>query len=302
MDIREMKYIDMIAQTRSITKAAQKLHISQPALHKALRKVEEELNTAFFYRKGHEVLPTDTGLTVLEYIRRTLDSLNEMQEKVMKIQSLASGSITIGFPAVVGTLFLAQALVDFQTAYPGISLKIQEAGANELSTLVENGTLDMAILVRPVAHQSLSEIPLLQGQVVAGVTQKHPWFGRPSVTIEDFTSVPFNTYSADFSVHTQLMDLFKEKSITPHIGFSGSSSEFLCQISMLSNGILVLPGPIIEAICKDQMGLIPFAPAFPWELCLAFRKNSYLSTSAEALIRHLQAHFELPHPAATDGN
>lgn len=291
MDIREMKYIDMIAHTRSLTKAAQKLHISQPALYKSLRKVEAEFNTTFFYRKGHESLPTDTGLIVLDYIRRTLESLEEMQERVQEIQTLQGGSVTFGFPAVVGTLYLPQALINFQNAYPNVSLKTVEAGANELSALVENGTLDMAILVRPVAHHSLSEIPLLQDQVVAGVTRKHPWFGRSSISIEDFASVSFNTFSPDFSVHTQLMGLFKENSITPHISFSGSNSEFLCQISMLSNGILVLPRPIIESICKDQMALIPFTPAFPWELSLAFRKNSYLSTSAEALVKHLQEHF-----------
>jgi len=291
MDIREMKYIDMIAQTKSMTKAAQNLHISQPALHKSLRKVEEEFNTTFFYRKGHEALPTDTGLVVLEYVRRTVESLNEMQERISEIQNLKSGSVTIGFPAVVGTLYLPQALINFQKTYPNISLNIQEAGANELSMLVENGTLDMAILVRPVTHQSLSEIPLLQDQVVAGVTRDHPWFDRSHITIEDFESVSFNTFGPDFSVHTQLMNLFRGKNIMPHIGFSGSSSEFLCQISMLSNGIVVLPRPIIESICQDQMALIPFAPTFPWELSLAFRKNSYLSTSAKALIQHLQEHF-----------
>ncbi len=291
MDIREMKYIDMIAHTRSLTKAAQNLHISQPALYKSLRKVEAEYNTTFFYRKGHESLPTDTGQIVLEYIRLTLESLEEMQEKVHQIQTLRGGSVTFGFPAVVGTLYLPQALINFQNAYPNVSLKLVEAGANELSALVENGTLDMAILVRPVSHHSLSEIPLLQDQVVAGVTRKHPWFGRSSVSIEDFENVPFNTFSPDFSVHTQLMDRFKESGVTPRIGFSGSNSEFLCQISMLSGGILVLPRPIIESICKDQMGLIPFAPAFPWELSLAFRKDTYLSTVAEALIKHLQKHF-----------
>ncbi len=291
MDIREMKYIETIAQTRSITKAAQKLHISQPALHKSLRKVEEEFHTTFFYRKGHESLPTDTGLVVLEYAKRTLNNLKEMQEKVQEIQNLKSGRVTLGFPAIIGTLYLPQALINFQKAYPDITLKTLEAGANELSTLVENGILDMAILVRPVNHRSLSEIPLLQNQVVAGVTRNHPWYHRSHVTIEDFESVSFNTYCSDFSIHTQLMELFKEKNITPHIGFSGSSSDFLCQISILSDGILVLPRPVIESICKDQMVPIPFDPAFPWELSLAFRKNSYLSTSAKALIRHLQEHF-----------
>lgn len=291
MDIREMKYIETIAQTRSMTKAAEKLHISQPALHKSLRKAEAELGTAFFYRRGHESLPTDTGLVVLEHIRNILHSLDEMQQKVQEVRDLRAGKVTIGFPAVVGTLYLPQALVDFQKAYPEIALQTVEVGANELSTLVENGSLDMAILVRPVAHHALDEIPLMQDEVVVGITPEHPWSGRSQVMIGDLESVSFNTYHADFSIHTQLMERFREKNITPRMGFCGGSSEFLCQISMLSGDVLVLPRPIIKAICGDRMATIPFRPSFPWELSLAFRKNAYLSTSAKALIEHLQAHF-----------
>ena len=291
MDIREMKYIEAIAQTRSMIKAAEKLHISQPALHKSLRKTEAEFGTTFFYRKGHESLPTDTGLVVLEYIQTILLSLNDMYKKVQEVQNLQSGKVTIGFPAVVGTLYLPQVLLDFQKKYPGITFKTVEAGANELSTLLENGTLDMAILVRPVAFDSLSEIPLMQDEVVVGVSPDHPWANRGHITIEDLKSVVFHTYRPDFSIHTQLMDRFEEKNITPHLGFCGASSEFLCQIGMLSGGVLILPRPVIKAICGDRMATVPFAPAFPWELSLAFRKNAYLSTGTKALIRHLQKHF-----------
>lgn len=291
MDIREMKYIDMIAQTRSMSKAAQRLYISQSALHKALHKVEAELNTTLFYRKGHESLPTDTGLIVLEYASRIMNSLDEMNEKIRETQNLKAGNVTIGFPSVVGTLYLPQILINFQKKYPDINLKTIEAGANDLCTLVENGTLDMAIVVRPVNSLALSEIPLLQDQVVAGVNKGHPWTTRNHITIQDFEHVSFNTYEPSFSVHTQLMELFKANDITPHIDFCGGSSEFLCQITTLSNGILVLPRPIIASICKDQMALLPFNPSFPWELSLAFRKNSYLSIGAKVLIQHLQEHF-----------
>jgi len=291
MDIRELKYIDTIAKTRSLTKAAEQLHISQPALHKSLHKVEDELNAPLFYRKGHEALPTDTGLIVLEYTNRILTSLNEMKEKVLEIQNLKAGNVTIGFPSVIGTLYLPQILINFQKKYPDIKLKTVEAGANELCSLIENGTLDMAVVVRPVSSQTLSEIPLLLDQVVVGVNKDHPWAKRSQVSIQDFESVSFNTYEPNFSVHTQLMELFKANNITPHIDFCGGSSEFLCQITTLSNGILVLPRPIIASICKDQMALIPFSPAFTWELSLAFRKNSYLSIGAKVLIQHLQEYF-----------
>lgn len=291
MDIREMKYIIMIAETKNMTKAAQKLYISQPALHKALRKVEDELHTTLFYRKGHECFPTDTGLIVLHYINRILDSTNEMKEKILDIQNLKQGNVTIGFPSVVGTLYLPQILIDFQKKYPNISLKTIEAGANELCVLVENGTLDAAIVVRPVRSQSLSEIPLLQDQIVVGINNEHPWAKRSHVTIRDFENVSFNTFDPSFSVHTQLLDLFKINKVSPNIDFCGSSSEFLCEITALSNGIVILPRPIIKSICQDQMALIPFKPTISWELSLAFRKNSYISIAAKVLIKHLQEYF-----------
>jgi len=293
MDIRELKYIDMIARTRHMSKAAEGLYISVPALHKTLQKVESEVNAKLFYRNGHELLPTDIGEIVLEYAHRIFDAMVEMDETISETQNLRKGNVSIGFPSVVGTLYLPNVLINFQKNYPNILLKTIEGGADDLCKMVETGRLDTAIVVRPVYSQNLNEIPVLRDQVVAGVNHQHPWAERPYVTLKDFENVSFNTFGEGHTVYTHLMDKFKEAKIFPNLGFCGTSSEFLYEITSLSNGILVLPKPIIESLCGGQMKMVPFKPVFSWELCLVFRKNAYLSMAAKTLIEYIQKHFLL---------
>lgn len=291
MDINQLQYIKMIGETKHMSKAAEKLYISQPALHKALRKVEEELNSTLFYRNGHELLPTDTGQLVLEYANNIINSMDEMKDKITKLQNLEKGNVVIGFPSIVGTLYLPEMLIQFKKKYPGISLRTVESGGNQLCSLVESGDLDVAIVVRPIYLQTLNEIPIFRDQVVVSVNKDHPWAKRNFVTVKDFENVPFNTFDSTFNVHTQLMNMFKNSNVSPNFQFIGASTQFLYELSTLSNGILVLPKPAIEFYSQGNTALIPFNPTFPWELCLIFKKNTFLPIATKTLIGHIQEHF-----------
>ena len=91
MDIREMRYFTELAKTKNMTKAAQNLYISQPALHKALRKVEAELNTTLFYRQGNEFLPTDTGIILLENSKSILNLVAQMEDSIAENTAVWTG-------------------------------------------------------------------------------------------------------------------------------------------------------------------------------------------------------------------
>ena len=88
MDIREMRYFIELARTKNMTKAAQNLYISQPALHKALRKVEAELDTTLFCRQGNEFLPTDTGTILLEKAQSVLGLVAQMEDSIAATKNL----------------------------------------------------------------------------------------------------------------------------------------------------------------------------------------------------------------------
>lgn len=288
MELRELNYIATIGRTRHMTQAANELFISQPALYKSLRKIEAELGTSLFYRKGNELLPTDTGKIVLEKANEMLALITQMNDSIMATKNLQQGEVTIGFPSVVGTMYLPNLLIQFQHKYPHISVHTVEAGGNALAGMVASGTIDMAIIMRPVYSDTLNEIPLIKDHVAAGVKPTHPWAGRNYVTVKDFENTPFITFDKTFNMRAQLEEQFHAENVHPSTAFEGASCQFLFELSALSDEILVLPRPIIEFYAQDSVVTLPFRPAFPWELSLIFQKNTFLSTASKAMISHIQ--------------
>lgn len=292
MDLREMHYLLEIANTGHMTQAANNLFISQPALSKSLRKVENELGTELFYRDGNRLLPTDTGRIVIEKSSEILQLAANMNDAVDSTKNLKRGKVTLGCPSIVASLYLSELLIEFQRIYPEISFHLIEAGGGELTRLTASGEIDLAIVMRPIYSDSLNEIPIVKNQIVACAGQSHPWFNKSYVTISDFKNMPFITFDDTFNLHTQITERFHSEHITPQIILTATSAHFLCQYAYLSNQLLILAQPMINLYSHNNtIHTIPFRPVFPWELSIIFRKNIYLSTASKALLKFIQDYF-----------
>lgn len=293
MELRELKYIAAIGQKQNMAQAAQELYISQQALYKSLRKIEDELGTTLFCRRENELLPTDTGQIVLEKSTKIFKYINQMHDEIAATKNLEQGKVCIGLPSVVASMYMPEPLIQFQKKYPNISLRTVETGGNALAGMVTAGTIDMAIIMRPVYMDTLNELPLIRNQVAAGISPSHPWAKRSFITIKDLENTPFITFDETFNMRAQLTERFNAEHIYPKIAFEGANCQFLSDLSALSDNILVLPRPIIEYYAREPVVTLPFKPAFIWELTLVYPKNTFLSTASKALIRHIQEYFSL---------
>lgn len=289
MDLREMRYIVELSKTKHMTHAANNLYISQPALYKSIRKVEAELDTTLFYKHGNELLPTDTGKVVIEKAQNILRMAAQMEDAVTATKDLKQGEVKLGFTSIIGTMYLPELLIQFQKKYPGIRLHMIEEGGARLADMAENGELDIAIVLRPVHSEVLNEIPIVRDQIAVCVPENHPWYSKDYVTINDFENVPFITFNEHFSVYKLVMERFHAANIHPTLSFAGSDGQFIYKYAIASETIAIMPKPMIELYCKDDpVKVIPFSPSFPWELCLIFPKNAFLSSASKALITFIQ--------------
>ena len=292
MDIREMRYILEIERARNITHASYNLYISQPALYKALQKVEEEYETELFYKEGRELYPTDTGKVVVSRARDILRILKQMEAEIIATKELRTGETTIGFPSVVGSLYLCDVIFSFQCKYPQITVHTIEEGGETLLLMIKEGKVETAIVMGPVNSEEINEVPILSDQIVACVPKQHEWANRNSVSFADFRNVPFVSFTEGFNVHKLLLNKFQEEKIHPIFAMQGRDSQFLCRYASHSGNILILPAPMIRLNnTSDQVCLLPFRPALSWDLFLVYRKNSYLSTATKVFINHVQSYF-----------
>ena len=289
MDLREMRYIIELSKTKHMTQAANNLFISQPALYKSLRKVETELDTTLFYKHGSELLPTDTGKIVIENAQNILKMASQMENAITATKDLKNGEVRIGFTSVVGTIYLPDLIVEFQKKYPGILLHMIEEGGTKLAEMTENGELDIAMVLRPVHSDVLNEIPIVRDELAVCVPEGHPWFSKEYVTVQDFKDEPFITFNENFNVYTQVIEYFRASNILPKLAFAGADGQFIYRYALASKHVAIMPKPMIELYNNnDSIKIIPFRPTFPWELCLIFPKNTFLSSASKAMITFIQ--------------
>ena len=289
MDLREMRYIIELSKTKHMTHAANNLFISQPALYKSIRKVETELDTVLFYKRGNELLPTDTGKIVIENAQKILKMASQMEDSITAAKDLKQGEVRFGFTSVVGTMYLPELLVKFQEKYPGIDLHLIEEGGARLKDMTENGELDIAIVLRPVHSEHLNEIPIIRDQFAVCIPEGHPWADRDEVTMEDFKNVPFITFNEQFSVYNLIMERFRAANTHPQMAFAGADGQFIYKYALASGHVAIMPKSMIELYCNnDPIKIATFSPSFPWELCLIFPKNIFLSSASKAMITFMQ--------------
>ena len=289
MDLREMRYIIELSKTKHMTHAANNLFISQPALYKSIRKVETELDTVLFYKRGNELLPTDTGKIVIENAQKILKMASQMEDSITAAKDLKQGEVRFGFTSVVGTMYLPELLVKFQEKYPGIDLHLIEEGGARLKDMTEKGELDVAIVLRPVHSEHLNEIPIIRDQFAVCIPEGHPWYDRDEVTMEDFKNVPFITFNEHFSVYNLIMERFRAANTHPQMAFAGADGQFIYKYALASGHVAIMPKSMIELYCNnDPIKIATFSPSFPWELCLIFPKNIFLSSASKAMITFMQ--------------
>ncbi len=296
MDIRELQYIVAIDHTKSITRAAHDLFISQPALHKSLRKVEAELGMELFFRRGNELLPTDAGRAVLAYAKEIISKMDNLQDDVAAMRNLKMGTVSIGLPSIVAAMFCAPILTTFKKKYPGIHVHSVEAGGVNLGEMVAKEKLDMAIIMRPVEINTLNEIPILRDHISVGVMPDHPYAEYGSFSLEMLEGKEIVTFNSAFSVREKLDNRLREAEVHPIILWEGYDTSYLYYLAVMSNSMLILPRPMIDLHNTEGMRTLMFEREFPWELTLVFRKNSYMSAPAKTFMKYLQEFFSEYYP------
>lgn len=296
MDIRELHYIIEVAKTQNITKAAGNLYISQPALSKALKKVETELGMTLFFRDGNTMLPTDAGKLILKWGQSIEDDFSTLQEELQELKSMKRGKVTLGIPPMIVAIDFPNIILRFRRTFPGISLHIREAGARNLEEAVLDGTVDVAISMRPVTAEGINEIPLISDQIVCVMMPDHPFAKKKVITLQELSTIPFNTFPDGYAVHQQILSKFSEAGLAPMIDITSLTVDFLVQMTRLCGEICVLPAPCIS--CHDHAGLtlIPFDPMLPWELCIVYKRNAHMADATKALITGIQQGITPPLP------
>jgi DNA-binding transcriptional LysR family regulator len=174
MEMHQLAYFESVSRHLHFTRAAEELNVAQPSVSQQIRKLEAELGTPLFHRMKRNVALTEAGVLFLKHARSVLQELDEARVEVQELTGLRKGTLAVGAPPSVGTHLFPRALAAFSQRHPGISLTFREAGSRTLVQLLEDGELDLAVVIQPIRHPALETRPLLEEELLLAVPHAHP--------------------------------------------------------------------------------------------------------------------------------
>ncbi|MCP3023635.1 LysR family transcriptional regulator [Cupriavidus basilensis] len=173
MDLKQIQYFIALFEDGSVTRAAKRLHIVQPALSMQIARLEEELKQKLFERGAHGMSPTAAGRQMYRLFLPIMRDITHAREQLVQRDEVVSGNITIGLIASIAEGALAEALTSFRMRYPQVEVTVADGYSTTLIDWVAGGQLDVAIINKPRAQLSLDSRPLLDEEMVLATSATH---------------------------------------------------------------------------------------------------------------------------------
>ncbi len=276
MDIQHLRYFVEISKTGNLTKAAQNLYVSQPALSKTIQKMERELGVHLFEKQEHRLMLTDTGTVLLEKAQALLLEFDNIIQCIRDTENLKTGKITLGVPMLISFLYFCDIILDFKNQYPGVNMDIIEIGDDAIVEKVKEGSVDIGIVSRPLNGPELVSLPIFTDEVVAYIPKKNELSQQEYISFQDLEGQSLHMFSSDFSLYGQVVAGCQQAGFQPNISSTSSQRHFLIDMAQSTNGIALMPRPIVAKLTYPAMCIRPFVPKFPWTISIILKETNIL--------------------------
>lgn len=180
MELRQLVYFEAVVRCGGFTRAAESLHVAQPAVSAQIRRLESELGVALLARTTRRVSLTHAGEVFLARTRRVLGELEAARGDLAQLAAVLRGRVTLGATQVIGVFDLPAALAQFHSLYPGVALTLRSGLIAQLLAALDGGEVDLVL--GPI-HSDLpyryAALPLVDEQLVVVTPPGHPLAREP---------------------------------------------------------------------------------------------------------------------------
>ena len=278
MELRHLRYFVAVAEEQNVTRAAARLHVSQPPLSRQIRDLEDELAIALFEHGAKSVRLTEAGRVFLTEARAVLQRVDQALQTIKAVASGQRGEIHVGYAPSLTVEVLPHALRRFQDANPNIRVQLHDLSTQEMLSGLREGKLQVGLMIRlsPKVMNGLVFQELRRYAVCVAVNPAHPLARARKVGLEQVARERLITYTlADYpEYHAWLADLFSGLKQTPQIAEEHDSATSLIASVEAGRGVaLVQQG--FDCLTGPRLKVRPLTPApQPLIVGVAYRKET----------------------------
>ena len=301
----KMDHIKTIAEVNSISVAAEKLGISQPALSAYLKKKEKEFGTRLFDRSRQPLQLTEAGRAYLEYQAKASAAEKEFHQKVADLENLKTGQLTIGGAGFLNINYLPAALTEFRKEHPDIDIEIVDGKVPEITTAAWNGTVDVFLTPskrdedrfhhEKIAEETIylvvpADWPINEELKVKAVKRNEKPVPLSAKEFRSLCEYPFLVLSDVQDIGRKMQEIFDRFGCTPKQTIRAEQTLTTLAMTMGGTGVsLISQSKMGRFIDTDRLVFYLADEAICHRgLYVAYPKNKYLSRAAEEFIKILK--------------
>ncbi len=234
--LRQMRVFAAVARHLSFTRAAQELHLTQPAVSQQVGLLEAEVGMPLFEQSGRKIRLAPAGLELLRYATQVTELLREAGETLAAMRGLKRGVLKLG--AVSTAKYFAPTLLSaFTPAYPEVAIKFTVANREEIVKLLGANELDLVIMGRPPRELDTTAEPFARHPLVIIASPEHPLGRRHRIPLKSLARESFIIREQGSGTRASMEHVFRERGVTYRASMEVSSNETIKQAVMAGMGL-----------------------------------------------------------------
>ena len=260
LSLRDIEYFLGVAHHGRLSQAADELDVTQPALTKAIQRVETWFGVPLFERTSRGMALTSSGIRAMEQLRRLKASYTDTQLLANDMQAQKAGLLRIGITNAAGESLIIEAISSLLSQRPALRIRLHHGRSDELSLLVQAGELDAAI-VPTYSGQPLTgfQTVIRTDPMQLATRKKHPLLKKSSISISDLSGFGWVLGNPQSAAYRAIEAIFKQYNMpAPSVVLEVSYTSVLsAQILARSNLLSLLPSSVLHLLDMTQYAIIP---------------------------------------------
>jgi LysR family cyn operon transcriptional activator len=298
MELRHLRYFLAVADARSFTGAAERLHMTQPTLSQQVKQLEQIVGTALFERGGKEVELTAAGRLFKPYCERILKEIEQSRLAISELEGLMRGTLRMAVFHSFSHSMLPPIMSEFALRYPGVHVTARLVPRSEMERDLVNGDLDMAVAYIAGDNENIVAERLFDEELVLVVGPKHPQAGRKSMPMRELPKLPLVLLTPEFGARQFVDRFFSDNSLHAHVVLEMNAIEPILATTRDSGLATVLAaGAIVET---EGLKIVRLTEPQPKRTVgILWRRNGHHSAAAQRMAEMIKAAYSAKEKTAS---
>lgn len=264
----ELEYFQEVASSLNISRAAERLGMSQPSLSLAIKRLEQSVGAPLFIRNKQGVLLTPVGKQLLIQVRQLIQYWEQTKSQVLSTQHEIQGHFTLGCNSIIAIYMIAAFLPDLLEAHPKLHIHLKHELSQKITEQVNNLSIDMGIVINPMQHPELIIRKI-------GDDKTCFWVGKGHRDIQNIDSKNLVLLCNPDSIQAQhLLKQCKKIGRVFQRMVTTDSLEVIANLTANGAGVGILPARVVTAMYPNDLQYIATLPTYSDELCLIYRSEN----------------------------